>query len=75
MRSLSPPVDLDGMADLRRWAESVGGRLVAHQGTRSGYEQFDPWGAPPASLAVQRRLIEAFDPQRILNPGRLPGGI
>jgi glycolate oxidase FAD binding subunit len=66
---------LDGMVDLRRWAESVGGRLVLTQGPDSVYEVFDPWGTPPPALDVQRKLVEAFDPQRVINPGRLPGGI
>ncbi len=66
---------LDIVGDLRRWAESVGGRLVVTKANESVYEIFDPWGTPPSSLALQRRLIEAFDPQRIINPGRLPGGI
>jgi glycolate oxidase FAD binding subunit len=56
--------------------------LVALQGTltlaaappqvRAG---FDPWGAPPASIEVMRRLKARFDPERRLAPGRLVGGI
>lgn len=59
-------------ADLRDWAESVGGRLVLTSGE---VEDFDPWGEPPQGLALQKRLIEQFDPSRVINPGRLPGGI
>jgi FAD/FMN-containing dehydrogenase len=66
---------LDAMADLRVWAESVGGRLVITKAPEPFYEQFDPWGTPPSALDLQRRLVGAFDPQRIINPGRLPGGI
>jgi len=66
---------LDGMVDLRRWAESVGGRLVVTKAPESLYEVFDPWGTPPPGLDLQRRLIGAFDPQRVINRGRLPGGI
>lgn len=58
--------------DLRGWAESVGGNLVMSKGDPNG---FDPWGRPPPGLELQRRLIGEFDPRRILNPGRLPGGI
>ena len=54
--------NLDGMVDLRKWAESVGGRLVLTRGPESVYEIFDPWGTPPPGLDVQRKLIEAFDP-------------
>jgi glycolate dehydrogenase FAD-binding subunit len=67
--------DLAAMADLRAWAESIGGRLVLTKASESVYERIDPWGAPPASLGVQLRLMEGFDPQRVLNPGRLPGRI
>jgi len=66
---------LEGMVDLRRWAESVGGRLVVTKAPAPLYEMFDPWGSPPPALDLQRRLIEAFDPQRVINPGRLPGRI
>lgn len=64
--------DANGAAGLRQWAESTGGHLVV---TRSGDDSFDPWGNPPPGLDLQRRLIGEFDPKRILNPGRLPGGV
>jgi glycolate oxidase FAD binding subunit len=57
--------------DLRGWAVSEGGHLVVTKGDPTA---FDPWGAPPPGLGLQRRLIAEFDPARILNPGRLPGG-
>jgi glycolate oxidase FAD binding subunit len=58
--------------DLRAWAESSGGNLVMTKGDPG---LFDPWGALPPGLELQRRLISEFDPRRILNPGRLPGGL
>lgn len=64
-------IDLDLLGRLRVWAESVGGRLVTM--STSIPIAFDPWGAPPDGLALQRRLIAAFDPFRVSNPGRLPG--
>lgn len=69
VRAASP--DAEGAQELREWAEAVGGHLVVTKGDGS----FDPWGAPPPGLELQRRLIAEFDPRRILNPGRLPGGI
>lgn len=33
----------------------------------------DPWGPPPAGLAIMRRLRDAFDPAGILSPGRFVG--
>lgn len=65
-------VSHDGATDLRAWAESVGGRLAV---TRGDATVFDPWGTAPPGLELQRKLIAQFDPARILNPGRLPGGI
>lgn len=62
----------EGADDVRGWAESVGGHLVVSRGDPA---VFDPWGTPPPGLELQRRLIAEFDPKRILNPGRLPGGI
>lgn len=59
------------VADLRGWAESVGGSVVR----TAGESDQDPWGTPPSGLDIQRRLIEAFDPGRILEHGRLPGGV
>lgn len=58
--------------EVRSWAESVGGHLAMTQGDPA---VFDPWGTPPPGLALQKRLIGEFDPGRIINPGRLPGGI
>lgn len=65
-------VSADGADGLRDWAESRGGTLVMTKGDPG---LFDPWGSLPAGLELQRRLVAEFDPGRILNPGRLPGGI
>ncbi|MEX1037478.1 MAG: FAD-binding protein [Acidimicrobiia bacterium] len=66
--------DIEGAMDLRIWAEEQGGSLVLvdHPGD---LPPVDPWGKPPETLELQRRLIAQFDPARILNPGRLPGGL
>ena len=64
----------DGAIELREWAEGTGGHLVSVD-RPLGWEEIDPWGAPPPGLDLQRRLIGHFDPARIINPGRLPGGI
>lgn len=62
-----------GAEDLRSWAESVGGHLVVTKGIP---DVFDPWGSLlPPGLDIQRRLIAEFDPRRVINPGRLPGGL
>jgi glycolate oxidase FAD binding subunit len=63
--------DMATLVELRRWAESVGGSLVV----AAGCDGIDPWGTPPATLDIQRRIVDALDPAGIMNPGRLPGGI
>lgn len=63
-----------GAAALREWAETAGGGLVVVAAPDGGAD-IDPWGTPPAGLDLQRRLIAQFDPGRIINPGRLPGGV
>jgi glycolate oxidase FAD binding subunit len=60
---------------IREWSEARGGSLVVRAAPRDLYEQFDPWGRPPDGLGIQRRLVAAFDPVGISNPGRLPGRI
>ncbi len=67
--------DSAGAAELRMWAEDVGGVLVLAHGPDELYEQMDPWGAPPGGLDIQRELIRRFDPCRTINPGRLAGGL
>ncbi len=64
---------LDEAASLRQWAESLGGALVLSNAPAALYDEVDPWGTPPPGADIQRRLVERFDPERVLNPGRLPG--
>ena len=63
------------LEELRAVAESVGGALVLLDAPDCFRQSFDPWGTPPVSLPIQRRLVELFDPGRMINPGILPGGI
>lgn len=67
--------DLDLMSALRDWAEGHGGALVVTKAPHAMYAEFDPWGAPPDGLDLQRRIVARFDPVRVVNPGRLPGGL
>ncbi len=62
---------VEALVELRRWAESVGGSLVVV----AGEPGIDPWGTPPPSVHIQRRIVEAFDPAGIMSPGILPGGL
>ncbi len=64
-------IDEGMLVEARGWAESTGGALVVTAGTGTG---LDPWGAPPASIEIQRRIKAAFDPADICNRGIMPGG-
>jgi len=64
-----------GAGHLRAWAESVGGHLVVVDAPPAALPDFDRWGEPPPGLELQRRIIAQFDPARVINPGRLPGGL
>ena len=73
-------IGLDGfefetVGGLRRWVESHGGALVLTNAPDAVYETLDAWGTPPASMDLQRRVVARFDPDRIVNPGRMPGGL
>lgn len=63
------------LGPMRSWAEDRGGSLVVLAAPPGLYERFDPWGRPPEGLGIQRRLVAAFDPVGVSNPGRLPGRI
>ena len=64
--------DAEGFRAARAWAESVAGALVVTSGIG---ESFDPWGSPPSSIEIQRRIKHAFDPAGICNPSILAGGL
>ena len=68
------PFDAD-WESLRAWAVERGGRVTVTDASGRFEDRFDPWGDPPSALAVQRRLIAAFDPARTVNRGRLPGAL
>jgi glycolate oxidase FAD binding subunit len=69
--------DPDVLLPARSWCESVGGSLVvtSRSGPVDSQPSIEPWGTPPPALSLQRRLIAGFDPHRVINRGRLPGGI
>jgi glycolate oxidase FAD binding subunit len=66
-------LDAATVAGWREWAESVGGALVV--ATAPPGFGLDPWGSPPPTLPLQRRIKAAFDPIGVMVPGRLPGGL
>ena len=65
-------VDAGELAEARAWAESVSGAVVVVAGSD---DDLDPWGSPPPSLDIQRRIKAAFDPTGICNRSILPGNL
>ena len=59
------PTAADAAKPVREKAEAAGGSLVMLSGNG-----VDPWGTPPKTIDVMRRLKAAFDPDGVLNPGR-----
>ena len=60
---------------LRRYTEARGGALVVTDAPPSVHEEFDPRGTSPDALELHGRVIARFDPDRVVNPGRMPGGL
>jgi len=58
---------------IRRLVGSVGGHATLFRNTNHGEDIFHPLPAPLFKL--QQRLKQAFDPEGILNPGRLYQGL
>lgn len=59
-----------------RCGRDLGVRSRVLEQMPSGWKQgLDPWGASPASLPLMRALKQRFDPDGVLSPGRLPGGL
>jgi len=55
---------------VRAVAEAAGGTLVLIAAPPEVMREVGPWGTPPATLELMRKLKSAFDPEGILNPGR-----
>ena len=68
-------VEPEDIEDLREQVENLGGSVIIERAPDAVYAAVHPWGAPPATAELQRRIKAAFDPLRVLVPGRLPGDI
>ena len=55
---------------VRAAAEAAGGSLVIMAGPEELRREVGTWGSAPATLPLMRRLRDAFDPGRTINPGR-----
>jgi glycolate oxidase FAD binding subunit len=62
--------NVDEVRVARVAAESAGGSLVLMAAPDDVRGRLGAWGTPPATLELMQRLKNAFDPHRVLNPGR-----
>jgi glycolate oxidase FAD binding subunit len=59
---------------LRGFVADAGGSVVVERGPAAVREAADPWGpVGPGAFALMAGLRDAFDPGRVLNPGRFVG--
>ena len=58
------------VTDMRSRMEAAGGTLVMLDAPDDFMREVGAWGKPPSTLGIQHRLKQAFDPDRVLNPGR-----
>ena len=63
-------VEEGALGAARAAAEAAGGSLVLLAAPDDMKRHVGAWGTPPQTLEVMRRLKDAFDPDRALNPGR-----
>ncbi len=63
------------VARTRELFERLGGSLVVQAAPEAVRAAVDPWGEPPAALALMKSLKERLDPRGRLAPGRHAGGI
>ncbi len=59
------------LTDLYRCTARLGGTISGEHGIGSKRKTFLPLVLPPDLIDLQRRLKAAFDPQQILNPGKI----
>ena len=62
--------ETEAVGSVRKAAEAAGGSLVLLAAPDDLKRQIGAWGTPPPTLDVMRRIKAAFDPGRVLNPGR-----
>jgi len=63
------------LESLRSAAQARGGYLFLTRAPSWLAQRFDPWGACPSGSEVTRRIKHSLDPNNIMNPGTLCGGL
>ena len=58
---------------MREGAERIGSVVIVQNCPTDVKREFDVWGAEPPGIGVMRRLKAQYDPNNIMNPGRLVG--
>jgi len=58
-------------AELFEWVTSVGGSVTGEHGIGWSQRRYLPLAAQPEAIEVMRGLKAAFDPEGILNPGKI----
>ena len=70
------PTDLKNLIrSVRETVGTVDGRTVVQRCPTEIKREFDVWGDEPSGIVVMRRLKSQYDPNNIMNPGRLVGRI
>lgn len=62
--------DAQSVRAMRAKVEAAGGTLVMLAAPDDFMREAGAWGTAPATIDIMRRIKKAFDPDRILNPGR-----
>jgi glycolate oxidase FAD binding subunit len=62
-------------ASLRQSARRHGGYLIVESAPAAWKSAHDVWGPPPAGYDLMKGIKTAFDPRRLLAPGRFVGGL
>ena len=60
---------------VRAGADRIGAAVIVQSCPAEVKREFDVWGAEPRGMGVMRRLKAQYDPNGIMNPGRLAGGM